>query len=114
MPGMTGQSDTAGKNRRPRPRSVWLVLALCLAPLLAQSEDYNEARRLRETGDILPLQEVLRRHRSAVGPRVLDVELENRRGRYVYGVESLDKRGEVKRHYFDATTGKSLGAKRRN
>jgi uncharacterized membrane protein YkoI len=113
---MTRQSDTAEKKRRRRPRSVWLalVLAIGLAPPLAYGEDYDEARRLRETGKILPLQEVLRRQRRVVGPRVLEVELEKRRGRYVYGVESLDKGGAVKRHYFDATTGKPLGAKRRN
>ena len=42
MPGMTGQSDTAGKQCRPRPRSVWLVLALCLArPVLTGMKKFQ-------------------------------------------------------------------------
>lgn len=114
MSGITRHAETAGSTRLQRCLSIWVVLAITisLAPMVAIGDDHNEARRLRESGQIMPLQEVLRRHRRAIGPRILDVELDNRRGRYVYQVESLDKRGKVKRHYFDATTGKRLGAKR--
>ena len=101
---------------RPRPRlagCLALALAICLAPIAARSSDHDEARRLRESGQILPLQQVLSRHRHRLGNQVLDVDLQKRGDRYVYEVETLDKRNKAKKHYFDATTGRRLGSGRR-
>jgi len=59
-------------------------------------------------GDILPLEQILdnaRRHRAG---RVLETELENRRGELVYEVEILDSKGVVWEMNFDARNGELI------
>lgn len=72
------------------------------------SEDHDEARELRASGDVVPLAEVLGRPELA-GKRVLEAELETKKGRLVYELEVLDQDGRVSKGYFDAKTGESLG-----
>jgi uncharacterized membrane protein YkoI len=88
-----------------------LLPALLLAgptALQAQTEEQDEARQLREAGEILPLQDILSRLAPDSAGRVLSVELEHHHGRYVYEVETLDPRGEVWEHRYDARTGELL------
>lgn len=89
----------------PRQRLLALLLALAALPALAGGSD--EARELREAGEILPLQEILHRLDPAAG-RVLEVELEHDGDRYVYEVETLNAQGEVCEHHFDARSGELL------
>ena len=89
-----------------------LGLALPGAPLLAD-EDHDDATRLRRSGEILPLQEVLKRSQRG-RKRVLDVELGRKRNGYVYEVESLDKKGRVRKDYYDAKTGKRMRSKHKD
>lgn len=82
-------------------------------PVAAGDDDHRDAMRLRRSGEILPLQEVLKRSKRRGGERVLDVELERKRNGYVYEVESLDKKGRVRKDYYDAKTGKRVRSRRR-
>ena len=89
----------------------WILSAcLLLAPfagVLADS-DHMEARRLVESGSILPLERVLESvHRHWSG-RILEVELESKRGGYIYEVELLDDHGAVWELKIDAVSGKLL------
>ena len=86
----------------------WFVLAVGVLTAAAGASDHKEARRLRESGEILPLEEVLKRNQPSRGRRVLDVQLERKRGRYVYEVETLDRGGKVRRQRYDASTGRQL------
>lgn len=69
-------------------------------------QDHDRARRLLESGEIMPLEQLLGRIKP--GGRVLEVELESEHGRHVYEIEYLDTYGEVHEGYFDARTGEVL------
>lgn len=91
----------------------WILsacLLLMLAPfagILADS-DHMEARRLVETGSILPLERVLESVHRRWSGRILEVELERKRGGYIYEIELLDDQGAVWEMKIDAVTGKLL------
>ncbi len=105
---LVGQGDTDAVNMR-----LWLILTLLLAAAPGWARDHQEAKRLRRSGEIMPLEEVLRRNPQQ-GRRVLDVELDRRQGRYEYQVESLDRRGRVREDRYDAATGDVLPSRRRD
>jgi len=75
-------------------------------------EDHQEARRLMELGEILPLEEILKAARAEQSGRVIAVELENKKGRHVYEVELLNAQGEVWELYFDAKTSELIKRER--
>lgn len=73
--------------------------------------DHNEALRLREAGDILPLETILEKLRPQYDGKILEVELERESGRVVYEVEILAADGVVHELYIDARTGRVLRSK---
>ncbi len=93
----------------------WVALALfmALAPagLSFADDDHNKVRKLRESGDILPLEEIIKKATAEHLGRIIEVELTVRRGRYIYEIEILDKSGTVWELKYDAKTGKFLGEK---
>ncbi len=68
-------------------------------------EDRQRAAELLEEGAIQPLDGVLERARALHGGRVIEVELESKRGRHFYEVELLDHDGQLWELKFDATSG---------
>ncbi len=91
-----------------------LCLSFTLAPIqVAQaSKDHDKARFLREAGEIMPLEDILRELTRVYPGKVLEVELERKRGRIVYELEILNDAGEVHEFYIDAKTGRLLKIKR--
>jgi uncharacterized membrane protein YkoI len=85
-------------------RTAATLLVLLAQPLLA--DDHQQARQLREAGEILPLQAIL--SGLPADERVLEVELELEGGRYLYEVEALDRRGTVWEYRYDARSGELL------
>ncbi|VAW93855.1 hypothetical protein MNBD_GAMMA19-1854 [hydrothermal vent metagenome] len=75
-------------------------------------EDHQQARRLKELGEILPLEQIIKAAKARQPGRVIEVELENKDGRHVYEVELLNARGEVWELYFDAATGELIKRER--
>lgn len=76
---------------------------------LEQHESEHEAvRELMQQGDILPLEQILEQARQHRTGRVLETELEQQRGGYIYEVEILDDNGEVWEMKFDAASGELL------
>ncbi|MEN8177544.1 MAG: PepSY domain-containing protein [Pseudomonadota bacterium] len=84
-----------------------LVLTPCIA-VLADSDDHMEARRLMKSGSILPLPQVLESIQDQWSGRILEVELESKRGGYIYEIELLDTQGAVWELKIDAVTGDLL------
>lgn len=72
------------------------------------AEDHIEAKRLREAGKILSLEEIVRQASAQHSGRLIETELERRNGRYVYEIELIDPEGYVLEFYYDAVTGKLL------
>ena len=72
-----------------------LVCVSLINPLALADTDYDTARKLSESGDILPLETIL--HKLAVSHpgKVLEVELEKKHGQLIYEIELLDADGKV-------------------
>ena len=75
-------------------------------PAFAQQQDF--ARGLKDAGQILPLSRITERARRQFGGRVLEANLTERGGRYVYQLELLDGRGVVHELDYDARSGARL------
>lgn len=73
--------------------------------------DHDRARRLKEAGDILPLERILQEARKVHTGHILEAELDAERGDYIYEVEMLDDQGLVQKMKFDAKTGELLKSK---
>jgi len=72
------------------------------------TEEYDDIRRLRQRGDILPLEQILQRARRQRHGRVLETGLQKEHGRYVYNLELVDDKGHVWEMELDAATGEVL------
>jgi len=109
------------------PAGTQLLIGLALTgllaaatPSLASERDHDEARELRERGDIVPLEQILQAAAGQRAGRVVEVELElefdlqsaSGGKAYVYEVEVLDAGGEVWELKYDARTGALLDEKK--
>lgn len=74
------------------------------APARADA-DHVAARRLSETGEILPLEKIAERARAEKPGEILETELKQKHGKYVYEVEILDAGGHVWELKLDARSG---------
>ena len=74
--------------------------------------DQDYARRLFEQGYIVSLESILSRAQALRPGELLEVELEQKRGRHVYEVEILDAAGEAWELKFDARDGRLLKEER--
>ncbi len=86
------------------------VLLLCAMPGFA-GEHQDSARKLRESGDILPLEQILDRVKQKQSGRIVETELEKKSGRYVYEVKVVDEKGVVHELKYDAKSGELLKEK---
>lgn len=84
-----------------------LVVFICIRPVLADT-DYDTARKLREAGDILPLETILHKLNQTHPGKVLEVELEKKHGRVIYEIELLDANGKVWEFKVDPRSGEVL------
>ena len=86
-----------------------IAALLLAAPALAHDLDQNEALRLRQAGVIRPLEQLLQaalaRYPDA---RLLEAELEEEDGRYIYEFEILTRDGAVRELELDARDGRLL------
>lgn len=86
-----------------------LCLVLGCACAQARDLDQDEALRLRQQGTILPLEQLMElalgRH---PGSRLLEAELEEKHGEYVYEFELLTAEGIVRELKFDARDSRLL------
>lgn len=92
---------------------VLLASFMMLAPLqpVMADDDYVEARHLLSSGEILPLEDILKNVRQVFPGNVLEVELEKKDKRVIYEMEILGEDGVIREVYVDARTGELLFAK---
>lgn len=88
-----------------------LMVAATAVPAVAD-DDHVNARKLRESGEIMPLEKIIERARAAKPGEVLETELDRENGRYVYEVEIVDDAGQVWEIKLDAKTGKLMKMER--
>ena len=92
---------------------LFIVFSLSNPVSLAWADDdYSEARQLRESGEILPLEVILKKLRLIHPGKILEVELEKEHGKIVYEIEILGKDGVVREIYMDARSGDLLSSEK--
>lgn len=87
---------------------IALLAAPGLAPARGPGDDHGDARRLRESGEIVPLKRILNGIKHRQGGRILEAELKRRGDRYYYEVEVLNHQGEVWELKYDARNGQLI------
>jgi uncharacterized membrane protein YkoI len=78
------------------------------APDTLAGDDHLQARTLSQRGDILPLEKIAERARAEKPGKLIDIELELKKGVWVYEAEILDDAGRVWELKLDARTGTLL------
>jgi uncharacterized membrane protein YkoI len=88
-------------------RSAFIVaIALLTAsPAVADGLSAERVRELVERGEILRLEEILKRNEASLGGRIIEVEIEQKRGAYVYEIKVLGSDGRTREIKIDARTG---------
>jgi uncharacterized membrane protein YkoI len=71
-------------------------------------DDHDRARRALEEGQARPLNEILVVVEDELGGRIVRVELERRRGRYIYEFRVITPSGELREVYVDAMSAEIL------
>ncbi|NUU38375.1 PepSY domain-containing protein [Pseudomonas sp. C2B4] len=93
---------------RATGRLALALVAFC-SVTMARDLDQDEALRLRQQGVILPLEQVLQNALDRYpGAKLLEAELEEKHGVYMYEVELLTTEGVVRELDLDAATGRLL------
>jgi hypothetical protein len=85
------------------------VLLMTISGFVMSSDDHEISRSLVQEGKILPLQQILAKINSNQSGRVLEVELEHERDRYIYDIELLAEDGKVWEYEVDAASGEVIG-----
>ncbi len=96
-----------------RPAAIWVAASLLTLTALttaADDDDHERARVLRESARVLPLAEVLERVGRRVPGRLLEAELEEHQGGFVYELEIIGTDGVVREVLVDAANGALLSA----
>ena len=70
-----------------------------------EAREHARVHSMAESNEILSLEQILHNARQQHAGRVLEVELEEKRGELVYEVEILDNNGEVWEMKLDARSG---------
>jgi len=97
-------------------RLAVLALALPLLTPAARADDRRDHERARaavQAGLVLPLPALLERVQRHTPGQVLEVELEQEDGRWIYELKLLQPGGQLVKLEVDAATGKLLTIKRR-
>jgi uncharacterized membrane protein YkoI len=89
---------------------LWItfLVAVLAATAAAADSDHDRARRAVEEGQVLPLKDILSRVPQASAGQVIEAELEEKGGTFVYEIKVLSGDGRVTKLYYDARTGDPL------
>ena len=85
-----------------------LLMALAVSPLRADDDDYRRAWEWRQSGRVVPLEEILERVDPERRVRILEVELEAENGRILYEIHYADPDGRIREWLIDAHSGELL------
>lgn len=82
-----------------------LAALLVAGPAAADPHDRDAMRQAVSRGEIRPLVEILDAVRSKVPGEIIGVEVESKRGRWLYELRVLDAKGRLFEVHVDARTG---------
>ncbi len=89
-------------------KTAWWILVVgmlvsCVG--IADESDHEQARRALQAGQVLPLAKVLQLVSRDYPGEVLEVELENEAGMWIYELRVLQPGGVIRKLHLDASTG---------
>ena len=93
---------------QPASIAFLALVLLCGARASLAEEDHETARRAVEQGELLPLSQILAVAQKRYPGRVLEVDLDREKGRYLYEIEVLLQDGRVIELTYDGRTGELL------
>ena len=88
--------------RKQIPVLTAILLSANTLVWASDDSDQNEAQALRKQGAILPLEQIVNAAQQMHRGRIVEVDLEKKRGRYIYEIELVDSNGQVWEMKFDA------------
>lgn len=93
--------------------STTLLTGLLAAGVVYASDkfNHNEVYQLRESGQIMSMEDVLSHARSLQPGQLIEAELEREDGQYVYELKIIDADGRIHKLELDAQTGDVLKRK---
>jgi uncharacterized membrane protein YkoI len=92
-----------------------VVASLGAAPGHADDEhDHDRARRAVEAGEVLPLDKILEGVERDYPGQIMEVELEQKRDRWVYEIKVLQTGGVLVKLKIDGRTGGIIGSHERH
>ncbi len=87
---------------------LFAVALLSTVNVILASGDQDDVLRLKREGKILPLETILKKVKVLQTGKILEVELEQEHGRYIYEIEILTEEGAVWEFKYDAQSAKLL------
>lgn len=82
-----------------------LIWVLAAAPGLADSISPDRIPALVERGEVLPLEQILKRNEPQITGRIIEIELERKKDTYLYEIKILRPDGRYRELKIDARTG---------
>lgn len=96
-------------NHRAKAAIAVAVLGIVgVSGALASSSDHERARSALQAGEIQPLVDILPKVTADGASRVIEVELERKRGRWIYEFKTIEANGMVRETKVDAKTAEIL------
>ncbi len=94
-------------------RALVLAATVLVAGGLGQAHgrDHDAARRAVKAGEIRPLMDILNEIRSQLPGEIIGVEIEQKKGRWVYEFRAIDSKGRLFEIHVDARSGAIEGVK---
>ena len=93
---------------------VFIITLIICSSLAIASNDHNKAKRLLDSGEILPLETIIKKVRAIQAGKILEVEFETEHGQKIYEIELLKSDGKVIELKMDATSGEHLSTEIEN
>jgi hypothetical protein len=97
---------------------LFMLMALALpgstVSFAADNADHDRARQAVQAGDVLPLRTILERVEREYPGQVMEVELDQEKGEWVYEIKLLSKGGALMKLKILARDGTILGFKEKN
>lgn len=95
-------------------KSIFIFFLITITGISYAGDDHDEAKKLLESGDILPLENILKKVRALQPGKILDIELESEHNRTIYEIELLTPEGRVLELTIDAKTAELLSTENEN
>lgn len=93
---------------QPMKKILVLLSVFIVTPLFAKDRDHDTAYRLKQSGEILPLEIILEHAKRYHDGQIIEVELEEKRKQFIYEIEIIDTNGILWEMKLDATDGTLL------